>query len=89
MALGSDWCCRVIGECNCRFARRLITVGARWRWVAIGAAVLLGNVTADCQTPYNGGCKVALGSDWCWCVIGERNCRLLDALERWVQGGAG
>ena len=51
MALGSDWCCRVIRECNCRFARRLITVGARWRWVAFGAAVLLGNVTADCETP--------------------------------------
>ena len=29
-------------------ARRLIAVGARWRWVAIGAAVLLGNATADC-----------------------------------------
>ena len=42
--MGSAWCCGVIGEC----ARRLITVGARWRWVAIGAAVLLGNATADC-----------------------------------------
>ena len=31
-----------------QIARRLITVGARWRWVAIGAAVLLGNATADC-----------------------------------------
>ena len=29
-------------------ARRLVTVGARRRWVAIGAAVLLGNATADC-----------------------------------------
>ena len=27
-----------------QIARRLITVGARLRWVAIGAAVLLGNV---------------------------------------------
>ena len=50
-----------------QIARRLITVGARLRWVAIGAAVLLGNATAtaDCSTPYNGGCKVALGSDRC------------------------
>ena len=32
-----------------QIARRLITVGARWRWVAIGAAVLLGNATADCK----------------------------------------
>ena len=31
-----------------QIARRLITVGARVRWVAIGAAVLLGNATADC-----------------------------------------
>ena len=31
-----------------QFARRLITVGARWRWAALGAAVLLGNATADC-----------------------------------------
>ena len=31
-----------------QIARRLITVGARWRWLAIGAAVLLGNATADC-----------------------------------------
>ena len=31
-----------------QIARRLITVGARRRWVAIGAAVLLGNATADC-----------------------------------------
>ena len=48
MALGSDWCCRVIGECNCRLLDALKTVGARWRWVAFGAAVLLGNATADC-----------------------------------------
>ena len=39
-------------------AGRLITVGARWRWVAIDTAVLLGNATADCQTPYNGELKV-------------------------------
>ena len=31
-----------------QIARRLITVGARWHWVAIGAAVLLGNANADC-----------------------------------------
>ena len=31
-----------------QIARRLITVGARWRWVAIGAAVSLGNATAVC-----------------------------------------
>ena len=30
-----------------QIARRLITVGARWRWVAIGGAVLLGNAIAD------------------------------------------
>ena len=63
-----------------QIARRLVTVGARWRWVAIGVAVLLGNATADRQTPYNGGCKVALGSDWFCGVIGECHCRLLDAL---------
>ena len=48
MALGSDWCCGVIGGMPLQIARRLIMVGARWRWVAIGAAVLLGNATADC-----------------------------------------
>ena len=49
MALGSDWRCRVIGECKCmQIARCRITVGARWRWVAIGAAVLLGNASANC-----------------------------------------
>ena len=31
-----------------QIARRLITVGARLRWVGMGAAVLLGNATADC-----------------------------------------
>ena len=31
-----------------QIARRLITAGARWRWVAIGAAVFLGNASADC-----------------------------------------
>ena len=36
-----------------QIARRLITVGARWRWVAIGAAVLLENATADCKMPFN------------------------------------
>ena len=41
-----------------QIARRLIRVGARWRWVAIGAAVLLVNATADCQTPYNGELQV-------------------------------
>ena len=30
-----------------QIARRLITVGARLRWVAIGFAVLVGNATAD------------------------------------------
>ena len=63
-----------------QIARRLVTVGARWRWVAIGDAVLLGNATADCLTPDNGGCKVTPGSVWCCRVIGECNCRWLDAL---------
>ena len=31
-----------------QIARRLITVGSRWSWVAIGGAVLVGNATADC-----------------------------------------
>ena len=31
-----------------QIARRLITVGARLRSVALGVAVLLGNATADC-----------------------------------------
>ena len=49
MVMGCEWLRCVIGECKCRLiARRLTTVGARWRWVAIGAAVLLGNATADC-----------------------------------------
>ena len=66
----------IIGECNCRF----IMVAARWSWVAIGGAVLLGNAIADCLTSYNGGFKVVMGCDG-WCrVIGEGNCRLLDAL---------
>ena len=30
-----------------------------------------------------------MGCDWWWRVIGEYNCRLLDALERWSQGGHG
>ena len=47
MTPGSVWCCRVI-RMQLQIARRLITVGARLRWVAIGAAVLLGNATADC-----------------------------------------
>ena len=63
-----------------QIARRLVTVDSRWSWVAMGGAVLLGNATADCQTPYNGGFKVVMGCDG-WCrVIGECNCRLLDAL---------
>ena len=63
-----------------QIARRLIMVAARWSWVAIGGGVLLGKATADCQTPYNGGFKVVMGcAGWCR-VIGERNCRLLDAL---------
>ena len=53
---------------------------------SIGAAVLFGNATADCQTPYNGGCKVALGSAGCCRVIGECNCRLLDALAGEFRG---
>ena len=48
-----------------QIARRLITVGARWRWVAIGAAVLLGNATADCQTPY-----ITVGARWRWVAMG-------------------
>ena len=31
-----------------QIARRLIMVAARWSWVAIGGAVLLGNASADC-----------------------------------------
>ena len=51
-------------------ARRFIMVGCRLRWVASGAVVLLGDATANCQTPYNGGLKVAqkVGSSMgmCW-----------------------
>ena len=63
-----------------QIARRLIMVAARWSWVAIGGAVLLGNASADCQTPYNGGFQVVMVCEWWRCVIGEGNCRLLDAL---------
>ena len=59
---------------------------AQWKAVC---GILLGNATADCWTPYEGGLKVVMGCDW-WCrVIGECNCRLLDALSRWAQGGHG
>ena len=44
---------------------------------------------AEGQTPYNGGFKVVMGCDGWWSVIGECNCRLLDALQWWVQGGNG
>ena len=30
-----------------------------------------------------------MGCEWLRCVIGECNCRLLDALSRWAQGGHG
>ena len=30
-----------------------------------------------------------MGCDWWWRVFGERNCRLLDALKQWLQGGDG
>ena len=65
-----------------QIARRRITVVSRWSWVASGGAVLLGNVTADadCQTLYNGGLKVVIGCEWWRRVIGECNCRFLDAL---------
>ena len=58
--MGCGWWCRVIRECNCRLldALGLITVASRCSWVASGpsgGAVFLGNATADCQTPYNGG----------------------------------
>ena len=46
-----------------QFARCLITVGARWRWVAIGAAVLLGNATADCWTHWQESSEVAERKD--------------------------
>ena len=36
--------------------------------------------TANTRTPYNGGLKVALGCEWRCRVIGECNCRFLDAL---------
>ena len=47
-----------------QIARRLVTVGARWRWVAIGAAVLLGNATADCRRLITVGARVR------WVAIG-------------------
>ena len=47
-----------------QIARRLITVGARLRWVAIGFAVLLGNATAD------GRRLITVGARWRWVAIG-------------------
>ena len=44
MLMGCEWWRCVIGE----IARRLIMVAARWSWVAIGGAVLLGNASVDC-----------------------------------------
>ena len=38
--------------------------------------MLLGKATA----PYNAGLKVVMGCEWWRCVIGECNCRRLDAL---------
>ena len=49
------------------------------QWRAM-CGVLVGNATADCWTPYNGGLKVVMGCEWWRRVIGECNCRLLDAL---------
>ena len=46
VVLGSDWWCRVFGNVTAD-CRRLTTEGPRWRWAAIGGAVLLGNATAD------------------------------------------
>ena len=64
-------------------ARRLVMVGSRWQWVASGGAVLLGNATTDCWTPYTGGLKVAVGCERRR-VIEERNNRLLDTLKWWA-----
>ena len=49
--------------------------------VASGAVVYWGmQLQIAIDAIYNGGLKVALGCEWCRRVIGERNCRLLDAL---------
>ena len=48
MALGSDLVLPCYQGMQLQIARRLITVGARLRWVALGVAVLWGNATADC-----------------------------------------
>ena len=56
------------------------------QWKAV-CGILLRNATVECQAPYKGGCEVVMGCDY-WCgVFGECNCRLLDALKRWLQGG--
>ena len=54
-----------------QIARRLITVGARLRWVAIGAAVLLGNANADCEKPFNIARRlITVGARLRWVAIG-------------------
>ena len=47
-----------------QIARRLRTVGARWRWVAIGAAVLLGMQLQIARR------LITVGARWRWVAIG-------------------
>ena len=47
-----------------QIARRLITVGARVRWVAIGAAVLLGMALQIARR------LITVGASWRWVAIG-------------------
>ena len=46
-------------------ARRLITVGSRWSWVAIGGAVLLGNAQLQIARRL-----IMVGSRWSWVAMG-------------------
>ena len=69
--------------------KRIVAVASRWRWVADGGAVLLGNaiagfhggavffgnVIAGGATDCNGGSQVAVGCRW-WCVCVFRECHL-------------
>ena len=59
--------------------RRLIVVSSRWSWVADGGGILRWGMQLQIARLYNGGLKVVMGGRWWRCIIGECNCRLLDA----------
>ena len=76
----------VCGGCGACSRRTLLSAcnGGRFDF-----AMLFGKAIAHCQTPYDGGFKVALGFRRLRCVSGKCDCNLLDTPWLWVQGSAG